>query len=225
MKIVALSDTHTFHREVPKIMEASGDVLIFAGDFMGSGYRHHEVKDFGEWFSSVGNFKYRVLVAGNHDRMMESNRLYCLEKFSKDVIYLENQEVTLDGIKFYGSPVQPEFYNWAFNVPRGEKIKKYWDMIPEDTNVLITHGPPYGILDKCLHEGIDYGSVGCKDLREAIDNRLCCLESVIFGHIHHNYGKLAPEDRESYFEDDPGPTFYNVSICNENYKVTNHVTE
>src|SRR5271163_4573614 len=105
MKIVAFSDTHTFPRDV-KVPD--GDVLVFAGDFMGSGYKHHEVKDFGEWFSSVGNFKYRILVAGNHDRMVESNRLYCLEKFSKDVIYLENQEVILDGIQFYGSPVQPE---------------------------------------------------------------------------------------------------------------------
>src|ERR1700722_2905947 len=147
MKIVALSDTHAEHREVTV---PDGDVLIFAGDFMTCGRRYAEVQSFGKWFSEQPH-KHKILVAGNHDRLMQRDLKLCLSEF-KDVHYLQDSNVVIDGIKFYGSPWQPWFYDWAFNVNRGPDIKKYWDKIQSNTDVLITHGPPYGILDQSIPE-------------------------------------------------------------------------
>jgi len=91
--------------------------------------------------------------------------------------------VIIEGVKFYGSPWQPRFFDWAFNLDRGEEIKKKWDLIPMDTDVLITHGPPYGILD-LTHEG---EKVGCEELMKAV---LRVQPKIhIFGHIHEAYGE------------------------------------
>src|ERR1700729_639332 len=111
-RIILISDTHGYLPDVTHWPDA--DVAIHAGDFQTSGYRHDEVKSFGKWFSNL-NYPYRVLVSGNHDRMMESNLDYCLSKFSSDVIYLQDQAIEIEGLKFYGSPQTPFFYNWAFN--------------------------------------------------------------------------------------------------------------
>lgn len=140
MKIVAFSDTHGHHRSV-SIPEC--DLVIFAGDLMTSGYKHFEVKDFGQWFSDLPA-KHKILIAGNHDRLFETDKNYCLSKFSSEVTYLEDFYTVIDGLKIWGSPYTPFFYNWAFNRHRGEAIKHHWDLIPHDTDVLVTHGPPYG---------------------------------------------------------------------------------
>lgn len=207
LTIAAISDTHTHHRTV-RVPDA--DVLVFSGDLMGSGYRHNEVKDFAEWFSDQPH-KHKLMIAGNHDRMFESQLAYCLSKFSDNgFVYLENTGYDIDGFKFWGSPVQPWFYNWAFNVERGEAIKKYWDMIPNDTDVLITHGPPYGILDT-VYDG--QKNLGCEELWKTIHDRLS-LKVHIFGHIHGGYGH---ESRPYSKMVD----FYNASICDEDYRPVN----
>jgi Icc-related predicted phosphoesterase len=203
LTIAAFSDTHTHHRSVSL---PDADVLMFAGDLMGSGYRHSEVRDFAEWFLSQPH-KHKVLVAGNHDRLFEAQLPWCLEQFSYNVHYLQNNDVTIEGFKFWGSPVQPWFYDWSFNVHRGAPIKKYWDMIPTDTDVLITHGPPKDILDEINGE-----NVGCDDLMQAIEKIRPKVH--IFGHIHDGYGHTNRYGAN-------GTEFYNAAICDESYQPTN----
>ena len=203
LTIAAFSDTHTHNRSV-NLPDA--DVLVFGGDLMGSGYRHEEVRDFASWFCRL-QYKYKILVAGNHDRMFESNKDWCLQQFPRGVTYLENESADIEGFKFWGSPVQPWFLDWAFNVHRGAPIKAYWDRIPTDTDVLITHGPPYGILDTS-HAGRE--SLGCEELVKTVEE-VVKPAVHIFGHIHGGYGQHVNKNT----------SFYNVSICDEQYKPVN----
>ncbi len=156
-KIVFISDTHNHHDEVelPK-----GDILVHAGDFSGTGHPA-EVFNFFSWLLiQSSNFKHIVFVAGNHDMSFEYKSpwvLKALEQLPDNVHYLEDSEVVLEGIKFYGSPWQPEFHNWGFNLPRGKKLADKWSMIPKDTDILITHSPPANILDLTLRDGVNAG--------------------------------------------------------------------
>jgi len=202
MKIIALSDTHTKHRA---INVPDGDVLIFAGDFMGSGYKYKEVKDFGMWFSDQPH-KYKILIAGNHDRLLQSDKKYCLSKFSKDILYLEDSGCEIDGVKFWGSPYTPYFCDWAFDYQLRNGFM-HWDKIPVDTDVLITHGPPYGCLDQMIPGATE--RLGCIELKNIIDK--IAPQVHIFGHIHGSYGHTK----------NIVSNFYNSSICNEKYEPVN----
>lgn len=207
MRIVALSDTHAHHG---RVTVPDGDVFVFAGDLMTCGRRWEEVVSFGQWFSSQPH-QHKILVAGNHDRLFESRLGVCLSEFS-NVTYLQDSRTEIEGVKFWGSPYQPEFYNWAFNVRRGQAIKKHWDLIPQDTDVLITHGPPYGILDQ-MAPGGQWGTdhLGCEELSKQFAR--ISPRVHIFGHIHGSYG---------VYKD--GISFYNVAICDEEYRPVNPVT-
>jgi Icc-related predicted phosphoesterase len=204
-KIVMISDTHARHKQVSV---PDGDVLIFAGDLMTCGRKFTEITDFAQWFSAQPH-KTKIVIAGNHDRLFQVNPLICSREFSEDVIYLQDTEVIVDGLKYYGSPWQPCFYDWAFNAQRGADIKRYWDLIPEGTDVLVTHGPPYGILDH-MSEGYDaFKPLGCEELLKAVERVKPRLH--IFGHIHSGYG-----------DDTNGQTiFVNASICDEEYRAVN----
>lgn len=201
MKIVTLSDVHNQYKKV-EIPEA--DVILFAGDLTSHGSKD-EVKKFASWCKNLP-YKHKIVVAGNHD--------FFFQKFNKEarqlmidsgLTYLEDEEHIIDGIKFYGSPWQPWFYNWAFNLERGSQIRKKWDLIPKDTDVLITHGPPYGILDRTPN-GED---VGCSDLKDIVVS--IKPKAHIFGHIHHSYG----------FKNIDSTLYINTSICNERYQPVN----
>lgn len=209
MRLVALSDVHGLWS---KVQVPDGDVLIFAGDFMTTGYKYGEIFKFGEWFSKHPH-KHKIWIAGNHDRLIEKWPEIANGWF-KGCIYLENTSATIDGVKFYGSPVTPEFNNWAFNISP-TKIQAYWDKIPLDTNVLITHGPPLGTLDgfQDLLLSTDTFHVGCPRLREAV---LRVKPGVhIFGHVHCGYGvKWIADDTRAF----------NVAICDEDYRVKNPCT-
>lgn len=206
-RIVLISDTHTFLPDTTYWPDA--DAVIHAGDFMGNGYRQNEVKDFGKWFSNL-NYPSRILVGGNHDRMLETHKDYCLSKFSSEVIYLENDSVEIDGLNFFGSPITPWFYNWSWNVfPKD--IKPYWDAIPDDTNILITHGPPKGILDSLTvsRPGMSPPGepLGCPELRNRVEE-LKDLKLHVFGHIHGGKGTLVKD----------GTWFVNASYVDEDYQ-------
>jgi len=209
IKIVAMSDTHGHHR---KVTVPEGDVLVFAGDFMTCGRRYSEVIDFGQWFSEQPH-KHKILVAGNHDRLMESQLNKCLSEFH-GVTYLQDSGCEIKGWKFWGSPWQPWFYNWAFNVNRGPDIMKYWNKIPMDTDVLVTHGPPYGIGDLTAPM---YGSehVGCSDLLNRL--REVNPQLSIFGHIHNGRG-LYPPDYSDPHQVKRITHCINASICDEEYE-------
>jgi len=200
MRLVIISDMHGgYSFSIPK-----GDVLIFAGDITRYGSRK-EVKYFCDYMKYLPH-TYKIVVAGNHDRCFQRHwdRIPEFFDYSAGFTYLEDDQfTTVDGIKFYGSPWQPEFQDWSFNLPRGEALKQKWDMIPEDINVLITHGPPAGILDQS--RGI---SVGCSDLYDAV--RRIKPRYHIFGHIHSAHGVSCPYG---------DTTFINASLCDERNKV------
>src|SRR5690606_27797878 len=119
--------------------------------------------------------------------------------------YLRDAGVEIDGVRFWGSPWQPEFFDWAFNLPRGEALAARWALVPEDTDVLITHGPPRGILDRT----VTGTPVGCDDLRAALDRLAPRLH--VFGHIHEAYGRV----------EGPRTTFVNASVCDVRYRAVN----
>lgn len=211
MKIAAFSDTHTHHREI-HVPEA--DIVIFAGDLMGSGYRHSEVKDFAKWFSLLPH-RHKIIVAGNHDRLFQTDLEWCLEQFDDTVTYLEDSSTVVDSFKIYGSPVQPAFNSWSFNVPRGTAIKAYWDKIPTDTDILVTHGPPYDILDQSNGEcGNDH--LGCEELAKKVE--IVKPRLHLFGHIHGSYGKECQKNSTGWTD------FFNVAICDEGYRPVHPVT-
>lgn len=207
MRIVAFSDTHSHHRQ---LTVPEGDILIFGGDLMTCGRRLPEVISFGNWFSNLPHPN-KILIAGNHDRMFEHRLGDCL-KYFKNVTYLMDSSVEVNGIKFFGSPWQPWFNNWSFNAMRGAAIKQHWDRIPPGTDVLVTHGPPNGVLDLMSPESEWAGEhLGCEELRKVVDK--ISPKVHIFGHIHGSYGQV-----EGVTES------FNVSICNEQYQPVNPVT-
>jgi len=211
MKIVLISDTHGLHRVVgPKLPEA--DILIHAGDILNSGKRIEEVASYALWLKTESHkFNHIIQIAGNHDFHLQDQKRLCIEmmaeKIEEKFHYLENEEVVIDDIKFYGSPITPTFCNWAFMEDRGAPIKKYWDAIPEDVNVLITHGPPHGILDFVHYDKIH---VGCEELKKKIDS-LKNLKIHCFGHIHETRG----------IHEDNGVFYFNPSICDLHYNPWN----
>lgn len=214
MRIVAISDTHTYHNKMMHPIP-DGDVIIHAGDFMSSGWHKCQYVGFLKWFNKLPH-KHKIFIAGNHDRYVE---LYN-EEFRNDVkaldnvTYLQDEECIINEIKFYGSPWQKWFYSWAFNFPNHhenperayEVAKNCWAKIPDDVNVLITHGQPWGINDRAP----DGEYTGCKELMKRISH-LTYLKLYIGGHIHCQYG-LNEVCRNSYI---------NASICNEAYAPIN----
>lgn len=202
MKIVCVSDTHARHRH---FTTPPGDVLIHAGDIMNCGYKIGEIKDFNEWLADQPQAR-KVVIAGNHDRLFESSLRG--QELLTNATYLENSGTTINGVTFWGSPAQPEFCNWAFNYKRGEEIARIWSRIPYNIDVLITHGPPFGILDWTKPGN---GSLGCQDLKRRVQEIKPKLH--VFGHIHGGYGVFG--------EYDGGTIFANASLLNEAYQPVN----
>ena len=204
MRIILISDTHGRHKEVTI---PNGDILIHSGDFSGRG-DPYEVKDFLEWFTSQPHTN-KIFIAGNHDLSFEDKPAWLrdmLDKLAPNIFYLEDSLVTIDDVKFYGSPWQPEFHDWAFNLVRGPELAKKWAKIPLDTNVLITHGPAYRYLDYTI---FGHQNVGCHDLLERIKKVKPQIHTC--GHIHHSHGSKY----------DQYTTYFNASICDERYQPTN----
>lgn len=201
MKIVVISDTHGLHE---KLVLPKGDMLIHAGDVSGRG-RLNEVVDFVQWFSRQ-DFTYKIFIAGNHDFYFENaSEEDITELIPDNVTYLNDSCVTINGLNIWGSPIQPHFGRWAFNRHRGEPIDKHWQLIPANTDILLTHGPPHGILDKTYHPK----HVGCEMLRQRIDQ--IQPKYSIFGHIHEAYGQVQENNIH----------FINASVVNLQYQVVN----
>ncbi len=216
MRIVCISDTHSLHKgmlyDLPQ-----GDILIHSGDCTNIG-QQNDVRDFIDWFQKIEGFVYKIFIAGNHDFAFETEprwlNLYMdpLILSEHNVTYLEDSGFEIISsefsrpIKIYGSPWQPEFFDWAFNLPRmGDVLKSKWDDIPNDTNILITHGPPHGIRDFTPTNL----QVGCELLRNRVFEIKPSLH--VFGHIHGAYGAVEMNDT----------VFANASTCNERYQPIN----
>lgn len=198
------------HRQVAHIPD--GDVLIHSGDCTNDAGQA-ALRAFLTWFEAQPHPR-KILVAGNHDWAFEkwpTQAEAMVREIAPSVTYLNDSGCEIGGIKFWGSPVQPEFYNWAFNRQRGSTIRAHWDKIPDDTDVLVTHGPPFGRLDVSGHGNM---RVGCRDLYEAILRVRPRLH--VFGHIHHSYGT-------TYEVHDCGSktTYINGAIVDEAYNPRN----
>lgn len=208
-KIICLSDTHSLEYKVPNEWLVDADIAIHGGDCTNIG-RMNELKYFLDWYSSLDRYKHKIFIAGNHDWCFERNYNESIELLSNypQLTYLQDEEIVIDGIKIYGSPHQPEFGSWAFNQKRGKEIQAKWDLIPKDTDILVTHGPPFGIGDFVPYRGGEF--VGCKDLASTILT-LPNLKAHIFGHIHYSYGSVYKNNIQ----------YINAATCNEGYEIVN----
>lgn len=202
MRLVCISDTHSMHRQ---IAVPDGDILIHAGDCLGVGTLE-ELEDLDNWFSEQPH-RHKILIAGNHDWCLQDEPADA-EVLIKNAIYLRDSGTEIEGLKFWGSPWTPVFFDWAFNLSRGPAIAERWGQIPSDTDVLITHGPPAGILDLVITETHSL-SVGCDDLTRELERLR--LKMHVFGHIHESHGKQRLDDC----------LFVNASTCNGSFRPLN----
>ena len=211
-RIICISDTHNKHLELNEDLDKLGyedeTIIIHAGDCTNGGLRY-ELTKFLEWFGNLP-YKHKIFIAGNHDFCFEPTLsafppIYpdiAQEFKDKGIIYLMDQMVEVEGLKIYGSPWQPRFYDWAFNVNRGEEIAQKWAGIPEGLDILITHGPAFGVLD----DTISGMRVGCEELYKKIFE--VKPKYHICGHIHFGYGMRELD----------GVTFINASSLGEDYE-------
>ena len=183
MKIWHFGDSHSYHEllVVPKDI----DLVIFSGDCSNPRdiYKNEqEVKAFIKWFSELP-IQHKIFVAGNHDGSIEK-KLITESDFNSNLIhYLENSSVEIEGFKIYGSPYTPSFNNWFFMKAR-HKLFETWEAIPEDTDILIVHGPPKGILDLSYNREGVLEFCGCSALKKRVLK--LNLKLMCFGHIHNN---------------------------------------
>jgi Icc-related predicted phosphoesterase len=179
-------------------------VLLHAGDLSYKSTRP-EIEDFLDWFGKQPH-PHKVFIAGNHDFFFEREKPATIRQMlPENVHYLKDEACLINGIKIWGSPYTPWFYRWAFNKRRGISMARHWENIPPDTDVLLTHGPVFGILDMLLNEQ----HAGDKDLLKKV------LEvkpaAHVCGHIHESYGTTRRE----------GIRFVNACILNESYELSN----
>lgn len=209
------------------------DLLIFCGDCSGRGYEW-EIVDFMDWFSDQPA-KEKVMISGNHDFFFDiefrsknprssreespEEQLSRILRNYPDIHYLNDSSIELYGLKIWGSPITPWFHNWAFNRYRSQGkdyvaggIKQHWNKIPNDTDILVVHGPPRGkgdlIVNKFRRSG-ENPNVGCDDLMDAI--KRVQPKIVCFGHIHEGYGVIEEDNI----------TYINASCLNEDYEPVN----
>jgi Icc-related predicted phosphoesterase len=201
MKFVCISDTHGQHDEVTL---PPGDVLLHAGDVSPKG-TPAQVADFLDWFA-VQHYQYKIFIAGNHDFYFERETAETVaDMIPPGIIYLNDSGITIEGIHLWGSPISPWFFDWAFNRRRGGDIQKHWNLIPANTNILITHGPVYDVLDKTVRGE----KVGCEDLLQTVNTLRPAVH--LCGHIHEAYGQVQQN----------GTRFINASVLDHRYRLMN----
>jgi Icc-related predicted phosphoesterase len=192
MKVVIIGDTHNRHRELGTL---HGDILIHCGDICDVFQsRDRELESIDHWFSKQ-QFSKTLCIGGNHDHPLQ-RRAAGKDPVFENAVYLQDELFEFGGFKFYGSSWVPDLLGWAYYQPEGVLAKK-WEQLPLDTDILITHTPPYGILDSSRHSS---GALGCRHLRDRV--RLVRPRVHCFGHIHASYG----------IELLAGTTFINASI-------------
>ncbi len=214
MKIVSISDTHSHHR---KLTLPGADMIVSAGDWSYKG-EPEVVEDFIAWMKELP-YQHKVVIMGNHELSYDKEppqikKIKALELMKEAGIhYLENSEVIINGYKIWGSPIQPWFHDWAWNHQRGPEIAAVWSKIPNDTNILITHGPPYGKLDRVEDWWGIASNEGCKDLKARVQE-LSQLKACIYGHLHLQGGQMINVD---------GVQYVNAAVCDERYKPINKI--
>lgn len=216
MKLVVVSDTHGMHRRMLHPIP-DGDVLIHCGDMTGHG-SDREVLSVAAWMKELPH-RWKMAVGGNHDAALEGDNGYLRQAFADaGVLYMQDTAAEIEGVKFWGAPWTPNFCDWHFMPPRNSpELRLKWDLIPDDTQVLITHGPPHGILDAYVgeHYIAKAGAVhvGCELLAERTF-QMPALKVHVFGHIHEGYGRALVEAASTY-------EAVNAAICNRDYRPVN----
>lgn len=151
-------------------------------------------------------YEHKIFIAGNHDRYFQNHSeevKSLLETFQGELTYLEDSGTVYGGQNIWGTPWQPEFHDWAFNLPRnGKELEEKWNLIPEDVDILISHGPSYGTLDRSSFSPIP---LGCEVLSERL--KVVKPKIHVFGHIHHSYGYVT----------DGSCHYFNASVLCDNY--------
>lgn len=204
------------HGSIPEL--EGGDLLIIAGDLTGIDAPEEYLTYF-QWLSEQ-HYERIVWIAGNHDgllandkalRQIKSSEFFPTSQYAQKIEYLKDSGTEFKGLKIWGSPWTPTYQEWYFMKDRGPEIKQMWDKIPLDTNILVTHGPPFGILDSVAGFYSDKGiEVGCQDLKNKIMD-LKKLQLHVFGHIHESHG--VKKLRQT--------TFVNASIMNVDFDPEN----
>jgi Icc-related predicted phosphoesterase len=196
VSITCIADLHGFQPDLK-----GGDLLIIAGDLTARDtiYEYDRLRI---WLETLP-YQCKIVIGGNHDGLIESGKVI-VNNDRLGIHYLCDSGMEFEGLKIWGSPYTPTFLNWYFMRNRGEDIKKHWDLIPSDTDILITHGPPWGIFD----ETIDKVHAGCEDLRNALQERIK-PRMHCFGHIHEEGGKMVEIE---------GTTYINCSYVDERYR-------
>lgn len=197
LKLTAISDTHEEHKKVVfDEIHNTSDVLVHGGDFSFRNASKEDIQEFLDWLASLPQ-KHKILIGGNHDFFAQDNEKLFRSMLPEGVIYLNNEAVEIEGYKIFGSPNTPNLPTWAFS--KMEKyMNQFYDKIPGDTQILITHTPPYGILDKSSW-GINCGSLTLLDKVKELP-----IKINIFGHVHNASGVL----------EENGVTYANVSVFN-----------
>lgn len=210
-KATFISDTHGRHDHV-KISPC--DLLVHSGDCTYNAGRA-SLREFLQWLERQPA-PIKILIAGNHDWAFEKwpdLARAMVKEVAPSVIYLQDSAAEVYGLKVWGSPVSPRFFDWAFNRDRGADIKRHWDMIPDDTDLLVTHGPPKGFGD---WSPIDKIHAGDDDLLEAIKRVRPAIHAC--GHFHGGNGMRELK------HDEAGASvtlLINASICDEGYHPVN----
>lgn len=210
MIITCISDLHGFY---PKL--EGGDLLIVAGDLTARD-TVDEHDEFSLWLHNQ-DYKKIVMIAGNHDNYLQRKPLYTWNH--QRIEYLCDSGTEFEGLKIWGSPWTKTFEGMnpkckAFTKETEDELAEKWALIPDDTGILITHSPPYGILDKVnirFYNGMPNREdrVGSQTLLEHSLRVEPLLH--VFGHIHEGYGE------QEYI----GCRYVNASHVNERYKPVN----
>jgi Icc-related predicted phosphoesterase len=195
MKVVCIADTHTMEDEIT-IPEC--DMLIHAGDFSYMGRWADEVEPFLEWFA-VQPAKHKILICGNHEVMMsKAPGLLVMKCKELGIEFLRNEHTIKAERMIFGSPYSVKFGNWAYGLPDDE-LQDIWNMINPLTEILVIHGPPFGILDKTINGNIHVGSKTLEQHIKTLPN----VKLVVCGHIHEAKGILVKD----------GVTYVNAAIA------------
>lgn len=200
-RIVMVSDTHDRYKDLVDMPK--GDILVMAGDLTFDGAAN-ELRRLNDWLDEQ-DYDHKVLIPGNHDLTFEARWDWACRKVPAADAILDQEMYDADGIKIWGEPRQPWFYDWAFNVDREEMKERCWDKVPDDVDILLTHGPPWGVGDFTTRGA----HVGCVAQREYILEKKPPL--VVCGHIHSGYGIHILGNT----------TVVNASVCNEKYQAVN----
>jgi Icc-related predicted phosphoesterase len=215
IKYICISDTHMRMKDV---LIPEGDILIHAGDLTFKGEEWEILPELDILAAKTKGYKKVICVQGNHEYRLR-NQPELVRKFFEErgLVLLHHEPYEFEGIKYFGSPYTPTFGRWAFMEDRGAPIRRLWEQIPDDTQILITHGQPHLINDIIPPEygGRDRSlNVGCEELALRIP-QLKDLKLYVGGHLHSGYGITTALSVK----------YVNGSICNEKYEPVNKPIE